>query len=110
MAMPWYFYLAHFFAGAFLANSIPHIVQGMCGNKFQTPFASPPAVGESPPLVNVLWGFFNVAVGGGLLHYFWPPILPPPIGSCVAVFLGALLIAFWLATHFSSVRQDAPHP
>ena len=45
--MPWYDYLAHFFAGAFLANGVPHFVQGICGNKFQSPFASPPGVGES---------------------------------------------------------------
>jgi len=39
--MPWYGYLAHFIAGAFLANGVPHFVQGVCGNKFQTPFATP---------------------------------------------------------------------
>jgi len=27
--MPWYFYLAWFFAGAFLTNSIPHLAQGL---------------------------------------------------------------------------------
>jgi hypothetical protein len=35
--MPWYDYLVHFVAGAFLANGVPHFVQGVCGNKFQTP-------------------------------------------------------------------------
>ena len=43
--MPWYDYAAYFFAGAFLANSIPHFVQGVCGNQFQSPFASPPGRG-----------------------------------------------------------------
>ena len=45
--MPWYDYLAHFLAGAFLANGVPHFVQGICGNKFQSPFASPLASGLS---------------------------------------------------------------
>jgi hypothetical protein len=27
--MPWYHYLAHFVAGAFLANGVPHFVQGI---------------------------------------------------------------------------------
>jgi hypothetical protein len=40
--MAWYFYVAWLFAGAFLANAIPHTVQGICGNRFQAPFASPP--------------------------------------------------------------------
>jgi len=53
--LPWYDYLAHFFAGSFLANGVPHFVQGICGNKFQTPFASPRGVGESSALVNVIW-------------------------------------------------------
>ena len=75
--MPWYDYLAHFFAGAFLANGVPHFVQGICGNKFQSPFASPAGVGESSAIVNVLWGWFNFAVADGLLRYFFPP-LPPP--------------------------------
>jgi hypothetical protein len=41
-------------AGAFLANGVPHFVQGICGNKFQTPFARPRGVGESSALVNVI--------------------------------------------------------
>jgi hypothetical protein len=108
--MPWYYYLAYFFAGAFLANGVPHFVQGICGNRFQTPFASPPAVGESSAVVNVLWGFFNFAVGGGLLHYFFPPVLPPPLLCCIVGAAGALATTLWLAMHFSKVRNSAPHP
>jgi hypothetical protein len=107
--MPWYDYLAHFFAGAFLANGVPHFVQGICGNKFQTPFASPPGVGESSAIVNVLWGFFNFIVGSALLRYFFPP-LPPPVGGSIATALGALIAALWLSYHFGKVRNAAPHP
>jgi hypothetical protein len=107
--MPWYFYLAHFCAGAFLANGVPHFVQGICGNRFQTPFASPPAIGESSALINVLWGWFNFLVGGGLLLIFFPP-LPPPAGGCIAAALGVLISALWLAHHFGKVRSSGPHP
>ena len=67
--MPWYFYLAWFFAGAFLTNSLPHLAQGLSGNRFQTPFASPPGVGESSARLNMIWGFANVAAASlsGLL-------------------------------------------
>ena len=107
--MPWYHYIAYFLAGAFLANCVPHFVQGICGNKFQTPFASPPGIGESSATVNVIWGWFNLVVGTGLLLYFFPP-LRPPLGGCIATALGALVIALWLAHHFGKVRNAAPHP
>jgi hypothetical protein len=59
----WYHYVAYFLGGAFLANAVPHLVQGMSGSAFQSPFASPAGVGLSSSTVNVLWGFFNLAVG-----------------------------------------------
>ena len=40
--MEWYIYLARFFAGAFLANTVPHFVSGVQGRPFPSPFASPP--------------------------------------------------------------------
>jgi hypothetical protein len=107
--MPWYDYLAHFVAGAFLANGVPHFVQGICGNKFQSPFASPRGVGESSAIVNVIWGWFNFIVGGVLLRIFFPP-LPPPPGVSLATALGVLVMALLLARHFGKVRNSAPHP
>jgi hypothetical protein len=38
-------------------------VNGISGHPFQSPFASPPGEGLSSSTVNVLWGFFNIAVG-----------------------------------------------
>ena len=61
--MRWYIYLAYFFAGAFLVNAIPHFTNGVSGRRFPSPFASPPGRGESSPIVNVLWGAFNLVVG-----------------------------------------------
>ena len=40
--MRWYHYVAYFFGGAFIANFVPHFVNGIAGNPFQSPFASPP--------------------------------------------------------------------
>jgi hypothetical protein len=60
--MHWNYYLAYFFGGAFLANSIPHIGNGISGRPFQSPFAKPPGKGLSSSKVNVLWGFLNLAV------------------------------------------------
>ena len=107
--MIWYVYVAWLFAGAFLANAIPHIVQGISGNRFQTPFASPPGVGESSAIVNVIWGFVNVAIGGTLLYVFLPQ-LPPPWPLCAVALIGGLIIALYLARRFGKVRKEAPHP
>ncbi|MGB7266444.1 MAG: hypothetical protein WBC92_13085 [Terracidiphilus sp.] len=65
--MHWYDYLSCFFAGAFLANALPHLISGMSGRAFQSPFAKPPGKGLSSSTVNVLWGFFNLAVAYVLL-------------------------------------------
>jgi hypothetical protein len=61
--MNWYNYIACFFAGMFLANAVPHFVQGISGDHFPTPFAHPPGKGLSSPTVNVVWGLLNLAVG-----------------------------------------------
>jgi hypothetical protein len=63
----WYHFVAYFFGGAFLMNSIPHLVAGVSGSAFQSPFASPPGQGLSSSLVNVLWGMFNLLVAYLLL-------------------------------------------
>ena len=60
--MSWRLYLAYFFGGAFLANSLPHLGNGISGHAFQSPFSSPPGVGLSSSPVNVLWGFLNLVV------------------------------------------------
>ena len=54
--MRWYHYVAYFFGGAFLANALPHLGNGTSGHAFQSPFASPPGVGLSSSMVNVLMG------------------------------------------------------
>src|ERR1700749_559849 len=63
MRMNWLDLVAYFFGGAFLTNAVPHIVAGMMGEPFQTPFANPPGEGLSTSTVNVLWGFSNLLVG-----------------------------------------------
>ncbi len=61
--MNWYEYIACFFSGMFLANAVPHFVQGISGNRFPTPFAHPPGKGLSSPTVNVVWALFNLVIG-----------------------------------------------
>ena len=66
--MNWYNYVACFFAGAFLANVVPHFFHGISGDRFPTPFAKPPGRGLSSPTVNVVWAWINLVVGYVLLR------------------------------------------
>jgi hypothetical protein len=107
--MSWYVYLAHFGAGLFLANAVPHFVNGISGERFQSPFASPPGVGESSPLVNVLWGTANFVVGYVLL--FGVGEFDSSLSfDALVVALGALTMAVGLATHFGRVRHGTERP
>lgn len=97
--MPWLDLVSYFFAGAFLANAVPHVVSGMMGRPFQSPFAKPPGQGLSSSTVNVLWGFFNLAAGY-LLACRVGDFDPRNTGDIVALGLGSLLIGLFSAWHF----------
>ncbi len=104
--MPWYFYVLEFLSGLLLTNGVPHFVQGVSGSPFQSPFASPPGVGESSPLSNALWGFANLA-GGFVLLWFFRPQGSRAVVGWIVVGLGALLAAVQLSTYFGKVRSKA---
>jgi hypothetical protein len=65
--MQWGYETCYFLGGAFLTNAVPHFVSGVMGRPFQSPFAKPHGVGLSSSTVNVVWGFFNLAVGYALM-------------------------------------------
>ncbi len=98
-------YLAHAAGGCFLVNGIPHFVQGICGNRFQSPFASPPGIGESSPIVNVLWGALNFLLGTLLLCEVGEFQLGLNLDTIVTVSFG-LLFSLTLAWHFGKVRSN----
>jgi hypothetical protein len=60
--MNWLHDISYLFGGAFLANAVPHLVSGMMGRPFQSPFAKPSGQGLSSSTVNVLWGFANLVI------------------------------------------------
>jgi hypothetical protein len=97
--MAWLHYVSWFFGGAFLANAIPHVVSGLMGRAFQSPFARPRGEGLSSSTVNVLWGFFNLAVGYVLVGRVGDFDLHATV-DVAAAGLGALLLALMMARHF----------
>lgn len=97
--MSWLFLISYVFGGAFLANAVPHTVSGMMGRPFQSPFANPPGEGLSSSTVNVLWGFFNLAIGYLLVCRVGEFRLNETT-DIVALGVGAFLIALFSARHF----------
>ncbi len=96
-------YIGLFFAGAFLCNGIPHLVAGLQGMPFQSPFAKPPGVGLSSPTVNVLWGALNLLLGLGLLSRH--PVAFGLNVDFIVTIAGGLVIGLHLASHFGKVRN-----
>jgi len=97
--MPWYDYLSYFLGGALLANSLPHLLNGISGRSFQSPFAKPPGKGLSSPTVNVLWGFFNLVIGFLLVIRVGSFSLHNPI-QVATLGAGALVMSVMLAISF----------
>jgi hypothetical protein len=96
--MNWLHLVSYFFGGIFLANAVPHYVSGMMGRPFQSPFAKPSGEGLSSSTVNVVWGFFNAAIGYMLLrvgHFDVRPTI-----NIFVLAIGALLISLFAARHF----------
>ena len=99
----WFHDIAYFFGGVFLANTIPHLVSGISGSPFQSPFASPPGKGLSSSTVNVLWGMLNLAVAYLLVVRVGQFDLRRTRHAAV-LGLGAFLIALRLAQHFGGLH------
>jgi len=97
-------YLAYIAAGTFLANGVPHFVNGISGRRFQSPFAKPPGVGESSPIINVIWGLVNLILG---------LVLAVVVGEfefgfsvdTLMLSIGFIVMALFLAWHFGRVRN-----
>jgi len=101
---------ACFFGGVFATNAVPHLVSGMTGRPFQSPFAKPRGEGLSSSTVNVLWGFFNATMGYVLLCRLGTFNLKST-ADIAAFGIGALLMALFSARHFGRFHGgNAPTP
>jgi hypothetical protein len=102
--MSWYNYVACFFAGAFLANVVPHFVHGISGDRFPTPFAHPPGKGLSSPTVNVAWALLNLVIG--FVLYKVGGVSGENYVTLGLFFLGILAISTMLSFRFAEKMQQ----
>jgi hypothetical protein len=101
--MMWLYLISYLFGGAVLTNAVPHLVSGLMGRPFQSPFASPPGQGLSSATVNVLRGFFNIVVGYLLVCRVGDFALGHT-GDVVAFGLGMLAMSLYAARHFGALH------
>jgi hypothetical protein len=97
--MPWLHDLSYLIGGACLANAVPHLVSGMQGRPFQSPFATPSGEGLSSSTVNVGWGFANLVLAYLLILRVGAFDLRAA-DQAGATGLGALLMALFAARSF----------
>ncbi|NKF23385.1 hypothetical protein [Solimonas marina] len=107
--MPWLILLAYVGGAAFLTNAIPHLVSGLLGRPFQSPFAKPPGIGLSSSTLNLVWGFANLVVAWVLLCRVGDFSLRSA-PDAAAVGLGILLMGLPLARHFGRLHGGHPAP
>ena len=108
--MPGPHLIAYVFGGAFAANAVPHLVSGMMGRPFQSPFAKPPGQGLSSSTVNALWGVFNLVVGYVLVCRVGDfDLRSTP--DAAALGLGVLVMSLFSARYFGRFHPgNAPEP
>jgi hypothetical protein len=99
-------YVAQFFAGGFLCNCVPHLVCGLQGSPFPTPFSKPYGAGLSSPLLNFAWGLFNLIVGVALLSNW--PVRIGLNASFLIFLLGVIALGARLSVRFGKVRRSGP--
>ncbi|MCE4224521.1 hypothetical protein HCU64_12220 [Methylobacterium sp. C25] len=100
--------LAHGLGGVVLANAMPHLVCGLQGRPFQSPFAKPRGVGLSSSTVNVAWGFANLVIAYLLVLRVGRFDLGVT-GDALAFGLGFLLSGLGLARMFGRLH-GGNHP
>jgi hypothetical protein len=98
--MRWYNYLACFFLGVFLVNSIPHFIHGISGDYLPTPFANPPGKGLSPPIINLFWGYLNIVVS--FLLYKGSKIASKNKWGIILFLIGFVIMSIELSLTFTN--------
>ena len=104
--MSWLHLISYLFGGAVLINAVPHLVSGVSGRPFQTPFADPPGQGLSSSILNALWGFLNLVVGYLLVCQVGVFDLKN-LADAAALGIGALAMALFSARHFGRFNGGA---
>ena len=87
-----------FFSGVFLINTLPHLIRGVSGDKFPSPFDKPHGKKLSSPTQNVIWAFINLSLFL-IIFYFNQSSFTPIYG--VIMLASAFSMAIYLSRYFA---------
>ncbi len=89
----WWYYLVAVPAAAFVVNSLPHLVHGVSGKQFPTPFSGRAGTLDGA-VRNVFWGAGNLIAGCVLFNLIWSGMSDPILvweSVALSVIFAALL-------------------
>ncbi|HEV2531896.1 hypothetical protein [Phenylobacterium sp.] len=98
----WLHDVAYVLGGGLLINAIPHLVAGLMGTPFRTPFSRMAGRPHSPGPVNVLWAALNLILAWALIARVGA-FDPRSAEDALAVAAGGLLAGLHLARRSSRV-------
>jgi len=81
-------YLGLFFAGMLLCNALPHLLKGLQGERFYTPWSWRSGFGKASALENMLWGSANLLVSVFLIDRIFPKNIPHGLMILAVGFVG----------------------
>jgi len=90
-----------FFSGVLLINVLPHLIRGISGDRFPSPFAKPHGRKLSSPTQNVIWAFINLSI---FLTIFYFNQFSFTALYGVVMLLGGFVMALYLSRYF--VNKD----
>ena len=92
-----------FLSGVFVVNTIPHLIHGVSGEKFPSPFDKPHGKKLSSPTLNVIWAFLNFSIFSAIV-YFNQSSFTAIHG--VIMLVGAFAMAIFLSSYFAGRDKE----
>ena len=92
-----------FFSGALLVNVLPHLIRGISGDKFPSPFSKPHGKKLSSPTLNVIWAFINLSL---FLTIFYFNQLSFNATYGVIMLIGGFAMAIYLSRYFAEKDKE----
>ena len=92
-----------FFSGVFFVNVLPHLIRGISGDKFPSPFAKPHGKKLSSPTLNVIWAFINLSI---VLTIFYFNQFSFTVMYGVVILIGGFTMSIYLSRYFADKDKE----
>jgi hypothetical protein len=92
-----------FLSGVLFINVLPHLIRGISGDKFPSPFAKPHGRKLSSPTSNVVWAFINLSM---FLTIFYFNQSSFTVTYGVIMMVGGFSMAIYLSRYFANKDKE----